>query len=375
MNKIKILHVGLSSNLGGIEKYLVNIYRNINHNKYEMDFLVFKGKKVCFFDEISKKSKIYEITPRTKNYIQYLKDLKRFFKNSKYDYIHFHIMEFSCFERILYAQKYTNSKLIIHSHIADHKIATKKTQLLNMIGECLIRKNDTYLKTACSKAAGEYMFANFPRKEFTVLNNGINIEEFQFENEGRQKIREKFDLKDKFVIGNIGRLVPQKNHMFLLEVFYEILKLGEDAILMVIGKGPLKKSLDEKASELNIKNNIIYIENTNEVNNYMKAMDVFVFPSLFEGLGIVLIEAQASGLECFITDTLPKEVNISENITRISLTVSPREWAKKIIESRKKYIDRYKINKELRDSEFDIKNTIKILEQYYDRNLGEVKIG
>lgn len=370
MSKIRILHVGLSSNLGGIEKYLVNIYRNINHNKFELDFLVFKGKKVCFFEEISKKSKIYEITPRTKNYIKYLKDLKTFFKNSKYDYIHFHLMEFSCFERIMYAKKYTNAKIILHSHIANHKISTIKTRFLNYIGKKIIKREDVYLKIACSDDAGIYMFKDFKNKDYKVLNNGINVAEYEFNDDERRKIRSKLKLENKLVVGNIGRLVQQKNHKFLLEIFEEITRVNDNSVLLIIGKGILKENLEKQAKEMGISEKIIYIDNTNEVNNYLSAMDVFVFPSLFEGLGIVLIEAQASGLKCFITDTLPKEIDISSNIRRISLNKSPELWAKEIVESNIS-IDRKEMNKIIQKTSFEVKNTVKILEKYYVDKLGD----
>ena len=373
MKKIKILQVGLSSNLGGIEKYLINIHRNIDFDKFQIDYLVFKGENVCFYNEISKKSKIYSITHRNKNYIKFLKELKKFLKETSYDYIHFNLMEFSCFERIIYARKYTKSKIILHSHIANHQMPNLKTKILNEIGKFLIKRKDIYIKAACSKEAGIYMFKDFKNKKFTILNNGIDIDEFKFNQANRNEIRKKLQIDNSLVIGNIGRLVYQKNHTFLLDIFSEILKLKKDAILLIIGKGELRNKLEEKASKLNITKKIIYIENTNKVNEYLSAMDVFLFPSLFEGLGIVLIEAQASGLKCFITDSLPDVINVTKNIERISLDKSAKEWAKEIvnIENCNKNEERLLVNKELKKSEFDVKNSVKILEKFYIDKLGE----
>lgn len=369
MKKIKILHVGLSSNLGGIEKYLINIHRNINFDEFDIDYLVFKGQKVCFFDEIVKKSNIFEITKRTENYKKYIDDLKEFFKKSNYDYIEFHLMEFSCFERILYAKKYTKSKIILHSHIANHKISSLKTRLLNMVGKIIVKKNDTYLKVACSNSAGIYMFKDFKNNNFTILNNGIDIKEFQFNQLRREKIRKELKIENKFVIGNIGRLVEQKNQTFLLDIFDEVIKRKNDCVLLLIGKGKLKNELEKKATCLNIKDKIIHIDNTNQIRDYLCAMDTFVFPSLFEGLGIVLIEAQASGLNCFFTDTLPVELNVSDNAKRISLTEHASVWAENILKTKIEISKRAEINDLICKTNFNIKKSVEILEKYYIDNL------
>lgn len=370
MKKIKILNVGLSNNLGGIEKYLINIFRNIDKSKFELDFLVYKGEKVCFYDEISKESNIYELTRRTDNYYRYIKELGDFFKKSDYDYIHFHLMEFSCFERIILAQKYTKARIILHSHIANHKLPSFKTKVLNFVGKILVKKNDSYLKAACSMDAGRYMFSDFKDNNFVVLNNGIDIIEFKFNNDERIKMRKKLNLCGKFVIGNIGRFVTQKNHTFLLEIFKYVKEIKPNASLLLIGSGKLKKRIIKKAQNLKVLDSIIFIDKTNEVPSYLAVMDKFVFPSLFEGLGIVLIEAQASGLECYVTDSLPNEINISNNITRISLKQDAQYWAKKITQNEESIENREKENERIKkESNFDIKKSVNILEKFYITNM------
>lgn len=369
MKKIKILYMGLSPNLGGIEKYLINISRNIDYEKFEVDFLVFKGEKVCFYDEIIKKSNIYEITPRTENYIKYIKELKKFLKNGTYDYIHFNLMEFSCFEGIIYARKFTNSKVILHSHIANHETISLKTKVLNKIGEKLIQNKDTYLKVACSDDAGKYMFRGFKNENFTILYNGINVKEFEFNNIDREKLRKKLKIDEKFVIGNIGRLVKQKNHLFLIEILNQLIKMDKNIVLLMIGNGNLRDEINNKVLEYGLKDNILYIDNTNEINKYMCAMDSFVFPSLYEGLGIVLIEAQSSGLKCYITNTLPQEIDVTRNINRISLNNSPQYWAKQILKDKNNEIDRKAQNIVVNNSDFNISNSIYKLEEYYIRHM------
>ena len=140
---------------------------------------------------------------------------------------------------------------------------------------------------------------------------------------------------------------------------------------MLIGKGKLKEKLMEKANNLNIQDNIVYVENTDKINEYMSAMDVFVFPSLFEGLGIVLIEAQSSGLKCFISDTLPEEVNVSEYVFRISLNEPAGLWAQNIMKEDTCIDNRIKLNAKIKNSDFDIIKSVKKLEKYYKEKIGD----
>lgn len=360
MRKIKILHTGMSSNLGGIEKFLIDMYRNIDRERFEIKFLVFSDGKPCFYDEI--KDNVIYITSRAKNYIKFINEMKNVLKSEEFDYIHFNLMEFSCFERIILAQKYSNAKIILHSHIADNRLYSFKTKILNKLGEIKILKKENYIKLACSRDAGNDMFKKFKNKNFSVINNGIDLQKFVFSNEKRHIIREELSIgENELLIGHVGRFVEQKNHEYLIEIFKEVKKINKTAKLLLIGKGPLKEKIKEKCAKLELLDSIIFLEDIYNVNDYMSAMDAFVFPSLFEGLGIVLIEAQTSGLNCYITDSLPIEVNVTNKIKRISLKESPQKWAKII----KKSLERnQKINKEL--IEFDIKETTKKIMEVYE---------
>lgn len=362
MKKIKILQVGISSNLGGIEKFLIDIYRNLDHNKFDMKFLVFdNGNKPCFYDEI--KNDVIFITPRNKNYLKFIKELTSIYINGDFDYIHFNLMEFSCFERIIMAQKYSNAKLILHSHIADNRLYSMKTRILNAIGKRKILKKEKYIKLACSIDAGNDMFKDFKNKEFEVINNGINIEQFIYDEAKRKKIRRQLMVNDKMtIIGHVGRFVEQKNHTFLIEIFYEYTKLNANSKLLLIGKGPLKKIIIEKSKKLGIEDKIIFLEDVYNVNEYMSAMDIFLFPSLFEGLGIVLIEAQVNGLNCYATDTLPSEIEITKKLKKISLNNTPIDWARKLENSTDRNLE-----KSIRVLEFDIKSTTKKLMDIYSK--------
>ena len=363
MKKIKVLFIGMSDNIGGIEKYLINFYRNYDKKKFDIKFLIFGNITPCFYDEI--KNDIIRISNRN-NMLQFRKELKDVYKNNDFDYIHINLMSFSFFEPITFAKKYSNAKIILHSHIANRTRTKLITKVISKIGEFQLKNKKYFLKTACSTDAGEYMFRNFKNKEFTVLNNGINLDEFKFNKKVRDKIRKQLKLSDKdILIGHVGRFVEQKNHRFLIDIFNDITKKNNNARLCLIGNGGLKEEIIEKSKNLNIYDKIFFLENINNVNEYMSAFDVLLFPSLFEGLSIVLVEAQTAGLKCFITDTLALEGDFSDKIVRLSLSDSSSCWADKILSSLDD-IDR-KIPDKIKD--YDIVKTTKQLEEFYKKNM------
>ena len=363
---IKILYIGMSSNMGGIEKYLINLYRYKNKKKFQINFLVFAGERPCFYEEI--KEDLLYMRKRTKNYLGYLKDLKTIFTQNEFDFIHFNLMNFSCFEGIIMSRKYSKAKIILHSHIADNNLYSKKTKLLSTIGEKIVLQKQNYLLCACSRKAGLDMFKNFQEKEITVLNNSIELEKFYFSEKARAELRKKLGLNENIrLIGHIGRFVEQKNHKLIISIFDEVLKKDKNYRLMLIGNGFLKEKIKTEAKTLGIIDKIIFLENIENIQDYLSCMDVFLFPSLFEGFGIVLLEAQANGLPCIIANNLPEEVKKSNNITELSLKDTPNKWAKKIIErSNIELKERNKYNKKL--EEFKIEKTVEKLENYYERN-------
>lgn len=372
MKKIKILHVGLSSNMGGIETYLINMHRHIDKDKFELSYLVFKGEEVCFYDELCKySSKLFYMEHRRKNYFKFINDVKAVIKNNKFDYVHFHLMEFSCFEIILLFNKYSNSKIILHSHIANDNKRSKKTCILNRLGEILVSRYDNYIKLGCSKNAGEFLFKNFKNKEFKVVNNSINLDKFIYNDKIREKLRDDLSLKNKLVIGHIGRFVEQKNHERLIDIFYEIYKKNKNTVLLLVGIGPLENSIKQKVNQLKLQDAVKFLGIRNDINEIYQAIDVFVLPSLFEGLPFVLVEAQASGLPCFITDTISNEVKILDTVYPISLDKDNLFWCDNILNYSNSIEneDRYEMSYKMYKSKFNINNEIKIIENMYTEEL------
>lgn len=372
MSKIKVLHVGLSSNMGGIETYLINMYRNIDKSKFEFSYLVFSGPKVCFYDELCETGcKIFSVEHRRNNYFKFLKEVKEVLKNNSFDYIHFHLMEFSCFEIILFANKYCSGKIILHSHIANDNKRSLKTSILNKIGEYLVSREDNYIKAGCSEDAGKFMFEKFKDKSFKILNNGIDLDKFIYNERIREEVRNNLGLKNKIVIGHVGRFVKQKNHSQLVDIFYEVHKKNKDTVLLLVGQGPLLEEIKSKVNELGIQDSVNFIGVRNDINEIYQAIDIFLFPSLFEGLGFVLIEAQASGLPCFITDTLPDEVKVLDTTYSISLDEKNSFWAEKILDCSKSIAShtRHKVSEKMYNSNFNIRKEIKFVEKLYIDNI------
>lgn len=367
MKKIRILHIGLTSNMGGIEKYVYNLCEMCDNNKIENEIINANESKVGFEEDFKKLNiKIVKIANRKKHYIKHIKELKKVIKEGDYDFIHFHLMDLSCFDRILIALKVSKAQIILHSHINNFNKKMLRS-IMDFIGVQLLKYNNSIIKTACSEDAGKYMFKKFKNKEFMILNNSIDVKNFMFDVEKREKIRKKLNITNQFVIGNVGRFQEQKNHNFIIEIFSEILKLNKNSKLLLIGEGELKEKIIQKAKSLNIEKDIVFYGKSNNVNELFQAMDVFLFPSLYEGLGIVLIEAQASGLKCYASQTIPKEVKITDNLKFIDLSKNAKEWAQIIINESKDKYDRKLYNKKVMNTKFNIDEERKRVNDFYER--------
>lgn len=371
MKKIKILYVGMSENLGGIETFLINIVRNMDFNLFEISFLVHDKNRICFKDEIFEKGcSVYEITRRTQNYYKYIRDLKKTFKENEFDYIHFNLMSFSCFEIIQLARKYSSAKIILHSHIAKDTDTSIKNKYLNKIGRFFIKRKDTYIKFACSKIAGEYMFKSFKNPDFIEVNNAIDVEKYKYDSSVRCKLRKKMEICDnETIIGHIGRFTEQKNHKFLIDVFKEYLKINPKSKLFLVGDGPKKNEIEGIVKKLGLEKKVFFLGIVDKINEIVQVFDAFLMPSLYEGLPFVLIEVQSSGLPCLISDTISAEANICDNNIVLSLSDTLVNWARQLDKLVNSEINRTFCNNVLKSSKFNLKNEIKYIEDIYIKNL------
>lgn len=365
---VRVLQVVGIMNYGGAETMIMNLYRNIDRSQVVFDFVV-HGDDVGAYDQeiFELGGKIYHC-PKYKgyNHLTYVKWWEKFLKNhSEYKVIHGHIRSVAAIY-LLIAKKYGRIT-IAHSHSTSngHGISS----LIKNIMQYPIRYIADYL-FACSKEAGEWLFGRKKIKENNYIEfpNAIDVDKFQFDEKLRNRTREQLMIEDKFVVGHVGRMMDAKNHMFLLEIFTEILKREPHAILILVGDGPLRKEIEKKCVALSIREKVYFVGTTSTPESLYQAMDIFVFPSLWEGLGIAVIEAQAAGLECIVSDAIPTQADMKSGLFRkVSLNTSVSKWAEIILEARK--YERISQIENLQKCGYDMKVwALKITEFYIEQN-------
>ena len=348
----------------------MNYYRNMDRSKIQFDFICDEDSTNIPYEEIEKLGGKVIICPPYQKVFAYQKFLIKLFKEKKYDIVHSNINALSVFP-LRVAKKAGVPIRIAHSHSTSNPKEWKKTLIKNMLRPFSKKYANVYF--ACSELAGRWLFGNktFDEGKVTIINNAIDVEKFVYNEDIRKKVRNELKEKckseindDTLVVGHIGRFVKQKNHEFLIDIFNEIHKRKENSVLILAGQGPLQKEIEEKVNNLGLQDCVLFLGQRNDANELYQAMDVFVLPSLYEGLGMVLIEAQYAGLKCFCSEALPKEAYISNFLTEINLSESPSNWAKKIIDEQNGFT-RKDMTEELIDSGYDIKKEAKKLEDKY----------
>ena len=362
---IRILQCVNDMHRAGLETMLMNYYRNIDREKIQFDFLTHRPERSDYDDEIeSLGGKIY-YAPRLypQNYPAYFSYMKDFFKkHPEYQIMHSHIDSMS-YLLLLAGKKAGVPVRIAHSHNTsidkDFKYPLKQYFRFRITSAA-----NHYL--ACGEEAGKYLFGN---KEFKVIPNAVDASKFYFNESVRQNKRKELGYTKEFVVGHVGRISYQKNHKFLIEVFNELQKLETNAVLMLVGVGEKEPEIREQVKRLKLEEKVRFLGNRSDVNELYQAMDVFVLPSLFEGIPVVGIEAQFADLPCIFSDKIPKEVCFSEKSRFLGFDKCPSEWADAILEY--KGIKRSSTNTDILNSHYDIKAAHNILEAYYMK-IGEI---
>lgn len=360
---IKVLHVVGRMDRGGTEALLMSLLYTVDRTHYQFD-IVEQTQDTCDYDQeiMNLGSKIYRAPRISPNSLsEYRRWWSDFYKeHPEYQIVHGH----SRGSAPIYLDEARKAGriTILHCHNNSHGRGVKG--LIRYIWQLPLRKLADY-NFACSFDSGISQFGK--KGKFEVIKNGIRTKRYIWNPEIRNRIREEFQLKEEFVVGNVARFEEQKNHEFLLKVFYEIQKKCPEARLMLVGQGTLEPQIHTQARELQIEKKIIYTGVRSDVNELMQAMDVFVLPSHFEGLGIVNIEAQAAGVPCFVSDkVIPPEVDLTDLMNHISLECSPEEWADQILDGRIDITERRDASREIIDSGFDIKSTCDKLCEFYE---------
>jgi glycosyltransferase involved in cell wall biosynthesis len=371
---LRILHIVQGMNRGGIETMLMNLYRYINRDDVQFDFMISCIEKSDYEEEIlSLGGKIFRMSPiniLTPN--RYLKDVNRFFKeNQNYKIVHSHMNAVSALP--LYIAKKNHIPIrISHSHINFGGKGLKGI-MKNIIRYPLRRVATHYF--ACSRDAAIFLFGKnyFEKQNSFILNNAISAEHYVYNPKMRLELRGKYNIEGKTVFGHIGRFNYQKNHLFILDIFELIHNGNPNAILMLIGDGELRMQIEEKIVKLGLGDSVILTGVVPNVCDYLQAMDIFLFPSLFEGLGMGLVEAQSAGLKCFASDSTPIESEITDLVTFISLNEKAEIWAEKILNVGKEY-NRENMLSQIQNAGYDVKTTSKWLEDFYKSKINELKI-
>lgn len=362
---IRILHVVTTLDRGGIETMLMNYYRNIDRSKVQFDFLKHVDYPCDYESEaVEMGSRVYTLPKLNPFSWNYRNRLNTFFQeHPEYKIVHSHL---DCMSAVplLYAKKNGVKFRIAHAHNTNQEHNLK--YFLKMHYKKRI-PDEANILFACGQDAGKWMYGS---KTFKVLHNAIDGSHFTFNEAGRIDTRKEWGIEDCFVIGHVGRFFEQKNHKKLIDIFAEITKLHKNSRLLLVGVGPLEKEIREYVACKKLNEKVIFCGLSREVNKMLWAMDVFVLPSLYEGLPVTLIEAQASGIRCVVSDTITKETRISDNIQYIGLEESDRHWADQILSFGNTY-DRLNMELEIKSNKYDIKGNSAELQKYYMGLVGD----
>ena len=376
MKKAKILYLIYSLNAGGIESLCMNILDNIDLTRFQIDFAVVKEKNTEQFYDAKVKSygmKIFAVGDlrhgTAHKYLSTRKDIYNLIKKEKYDVVHIHCGHWDKFPDAISAKLCGVNKIIIHSHNGQLTRDTKLYRIRCMLQK-VIKQFYPFIATdffSCSDLASQWAFPSRVIKAGKVvyIKNGIDLNRFKYSDELRTKYRHKFDFKDEFVVGHIGRMSEQKNHEFLIDIFNEIVKKKSNSKLLLVGKGELENQIKSKVSRLNLLDKVVFLGTTSEIPGVLAAIDVFVFPSRFEGLPVVGIAAQAMGVPIFASDRISDNVKITDTWHTISLDETLEKWSNEIIE--KSTGSRKDTHEKIRNAKFDIQNTIKEVCEVYTR--------
>lgn len=356
---LRVLQVVNYMDRGGLETMLMNYYRNIDRDRVQFDFLVHRSERAAYDDEIEKMGgRIYRIQRLVPWNRSYRKELANFFDTHReYQIVHVHR---DCMSSVILKEANRHGVLvrIAHSHNSyQDKDLKYPIKLFYMRS---IPKYATHL-LACSAVAGDWMFGGVP---YMTVKNAIDTKSFSFSPDVRSKKRAELGIDDKFVVGHVGRFMYVKNHSFLLDVFSSISKKRQNAILLLVGDGELVGEIKEKAKMLGIADKIVFLGVRSDVGEILSAMDVFVFPSIYEGLPLTLVEAQTSGLPCVVSDGVPAECAVTDDlVSLLPLSLGADAWADKILDASK--MPRTDRSDEIRARGYDIKTEAHKLQDLY----------
>lgn len=354
---------------GGVESVVMNYYRHIDRSKIQFDFICDNDSTNIPYEEIKSLGGKVILIPPYQKVFKYHKELKKVLKEGNYRIAHSHINTLSVFS--LFAAKTAGVPIrIAHSHSTTNKQEKKKNLLKQILRPFSKLFATNYM--CCSEYAGRWLFGNkdYDNGNVYLLNNAIDVDKFLFNEKIRKQKRKEFNIKDDtIVIGHIGRFVEQKNHKFLIDIFKEFHDKVPNSILMLVGQGPLQEEIKEKVNKLNLNKYVMFLGQRKDTNELYQIFDIFVLPSLYEGLPVVGVEAQTSGLLCILSNAMTKETKILESTIFISIENTAREWTDNMLAAYKDYCRTD--TKVKKSNNFNIKEESIKLENYYLGKMGD----
>lgn len=367
---IRVLQIVGRMDRGGIENMVMNLYRNIDRDKVQFDFLAHYGREAAFNDEIrAMGGRIFEMPClRDETHIyywkifEYIRALVAFFKqHSEFKIIHGHMTNTASIYMPI-AKKYGVTCRIAHSHTTHGKKG-----LLGIVTQILQKPISLFVTDwfACSKVAAKwlYSFGTIESGKMKIVPNAVDAQKFRFDPSKRKAVRNELELGDSLVIGCVARFRPEKNQIFLVDILHEMLQRKINCKLMFVGDGPMEQQVKDRVIQMGLQEYTLFLGQRSDVPDLMQAMDVFVLASLFEGLPVVGIEAQASGLPCVISDTVTKEMDIFEQIYYLSLEQSVNIWVETIQKAAE--MERKDTYEQINQAGYDIHITAPWLQEFY----------
>ena len=379
MNPLRILFVfGCPLKKGGTENVMINIVKNIDRDRFHIDFLIFDKTPDQSDDKKYLESlgcRFYQITARGVDRKLHNRELDEFFRDHEYDIVHTH-MDAIGEEALKAAKKHGIKALIAHSHNTDQLDNPKG--LKDHLHKCyliyekhLLRRYAEYF-VACSPEAGKWLFGDkiCNSNKYLLLKNAIDSSAYSYDEETRNAVRKELGLEGRKVIIHVGQFRTQKNHGKVIEVFNELHKRDDSFAIVLVGTGEEQDNIKSKVEELGLKEDVLFLGNRNDIPELLMSADVFLFPSLYEGLGIALLEAQAADLICVVSDTIPELAVLTEKVKAVNLTESASVWGDIVEEMMGKYTVRRDRSELFTEKGYDINAQIKVLESFYMKAAG-----
>lgn len=361
---MRILIVGLTEGKGGMESYIMSLYRNIDRERVQFDFMLFTERPFAYEQEVKEMGgEIYYIPTRKKSILSHYKLLREIYKKNNYKAVYWQKNRKPTEVAVLSFAKQEGVPLrIVHSHNSSILQTSFSYKILVRLVRNKVIKEATHL-FACSTDAGKWMFGDH---KVSVIKNGVDLNKFHYQLSVREQVRSTFHLQDKTVFITVGRMELAKNPLFLIDIFKEIHQMDNNTIFFHVGDGKMIDEMKEKVKTNNLEGKYIFLGTRDDIPNLLNGADAFLLPSVHEGFPIVLVEAQATGLPCYVSDEVTKECNVTGNMISLSLKEGAAFWASEILASLKSY-NRKDESVNLRERGYDVIDIAEKMQEFFEK--------